>query len=335
MKAIMCGWILVMGVLCAQNSEEEVRFFADYRKSEALAVAAFPDAAKFDTKLSQKMMEIDQSWKKADDQRYYSPDKPMMIAEIAAKELGISPATPPPPALAQEVASPPSGAPGQRSDAWLAKKDEAWRLMSEYYPEYCDPALMSQTYKFVKEWDAWAKVNNPDVYENPMKPLIYAKWQKAAEIEAKKQQEEESARLAQEAANRPPPPAPVWKRFVKNSEFQRNNRDAIAGEIRQQNGDEAAQQFLREVPSASVAEQSNEPETHSAPAAGFPSSKVLEGGSYRREGNRITRAGNLSDGYEIRGGKLYSLQTGAPTHTRSGGMWTPLDGAHERIWDPE
>ena len=90
------------------------------------------------------------------------------------------------------------------SPEWIAKRDEAWKRLQDYYPEYCDPALLPATYQFVKEWDAWAKVNRPDVYENPMKPIIYCKWQKAAEAKAaeEKQAQAEIERAAMEERGR-------------------------------------------------------------------------------------------------------------------------------------
>ncbi|MEX1047975.1 MAG: hypothetical protein WED15_00500 [Akkermansiaceae bacterium] len=95
-----------------------------------------------------------------------------------------------------------------RSSEWNAEKQRAWAVIYNEFPEYTstEPALR-ETYGWIQQWDEWAKVNDPELYNNPMKPLIYARRQKAAEIEsatkaAKHAAETEERRkaLAQEAA---------------------------------------------------------------------------------------------------------------------------------------
>ena len=111
-----------------------------------------------------------------------------------------------------------------RSSEWNAEKQRAWAILYNEFPEYTstEPALR-ETYGWIQQWDAWAKVNDPELYNNPMKPLIYARRQKAAEIEsatkaAKHAAETEERRkaLAQEAAtyrqaNVQDPQQVIWK----------------------------------------------------------------------------------------------------------------------------
>ena len=75
-----------------------------------------------------------------------------------------------------------------------------------------------------------------------MKPIIYCKWQKAVEKQAK----EEKAQQAQDLANARAAEPPVWERYVTNTELTRHNRAAVADEIRRQDGEGAAERFLIE-----------------------------------------------------------------------------------------
>lgn len=96
-----------------------------------------------------------------------------------------------------------------RSYEWNAEKERAWDILRTEFPEYTstDWALKA-TYAWIQQWDAWAKVNDPELYDNPMKPLIYARRQKTAEIDSAAKMEQQSAAeeerrkaLAQEAAS--------------------------------------------------------------------------------------------------------------------------------------
>lgn len=92
MKIRAITWIVAFaltGIGAGQQSEEEKKFYEDYEKSELRTIAAYPDAAKPDSPLSVKMMEIEKVLKLAGDPLYNSAEKPMMLAERAAKELGV------------------------------------------------------------------------------------------------------------------------------------------------------------------------------------------------------------------------------------------------------
>jgi hypothetical protein len=81
-----------------------------------------------------------------------------------------------------------------RSYEWNAEKERAWDILRTEFPEYTstDWALKA-TYAWIRQWDAWAKVNDPELYDNPMKPLIYARRQKTAEISSAAKNEQQSA----------------------------------------------------------------------------------------------------------------------------------------------
>ncbi len=85
---LLTSAILVFG----QELEDEKRFYEDYAKSEERTVALYPDAAKADSPLSKRMLEIEQTMKAESSPLYHSAEKPMILAVQAAKELGIKPA---------------------------------------------------------------------------------------------------------------------------------------------------------------------------------------------------------------------------------------------------
>jgi hypothetical protein len=72
-----------------------------------------------------------------------------------------------------------------RSYEWNAQKERAWAILRAEFPEYTSTDwALKQTYTWIQQWDAWAKVNDPELYNNPLKPLIYARRQKSAEIDS-------------------------------------------------------------------------------------------------------------------------------------------------------
>jgi hypothetical protein len=76
-------------IVFGQESEEEKRFYDDYAKSEQRTVALYPDAAKADSPLTKRMLEIEETMKTEASPLYHSAEKPMILAVQAAKELGI------------------------------------------------------------------------------------------------------------------------------------------------------------------------------------------------------------------------------------------------------
>ena len=88
-------WMVALaltGICMGQQTPEEKKFYEDQKKSELQTIAAYPDAGKTDSPLTLKMQEIEAALKTLGDPRYNSADKPMILAQMAAKELGIKPA---------------------------------------------------------------------------------------------------------------------------------------------------------------------------------------------------------------------------------------------------
>jgi hypothetical protein len=91
----------------AARSQETERFTSAFDESKRNAVKYYPDAAKADSPLVKRMLELDEVLKETGDERFNDPDKPFLLAKSAAKDLGILPTSPssakksPPPAPAK------------------------------------------------------------------------------------------------------------------------------------------------------------------------------------------------------------------------------------------
>lgn len=99
MKTQAVTWMVALaltGICVGQETEEEKQFEADYLKSEQRAVATYPDTTDPQSAILKRMVELDKQMLEQGDQRYHSPDKPMILADLAAKELGIKPVAPKP-----------------------------------------------------------------------------------------------------------------------------------------------------------------------------------------------------------------------------------------------
>lgn len=99
-----------------KRQQQEAEFDRAYSKSESNAVTFYPDAAKADSELTKRMIELDNHMRDLGDPLYYSPDKPFILAKAAAKELGIPMAKPgaKPAAAAPPQKAPIQPAPGNR-----------------------------------------------------------------------------------------------------------------------------------------------------------------------------------------------------------------------------
>lgn len=114
---------------------ERQQFDAEYEKSERIAVAYYPDATKADSELVKRMVELDVQMRDLGDELYHSPNKPLLLAKIAARELGIPMTDPKKPAVKAKSSSnrpmqPASGnarttatAPALRQEEAIAKID--------------------------------------------------------------------------------------------------------------------------------------------------------------------------------------------------------------------
>lgn len=72
-----------------RESAEEARFFTEYEQAEAKAVAHYPDTTDPESALTKRMVELDQTMKRLGDPLFHSPNKPFLLAQKAAIELGI------------------------------------------------------------------------------------------------------------------------------------------------------------------------------------------------------------------------------------------------------
>lgn len=93
MKRHALIWMIALattGYSIGQESEADKEFNADYDKSCAQAIAAYPDIMKPETAMFQRLVKMDTELT-ADDPLRYSSEKMMIMALRAAKELGISP----------------------------------------------------------------------------------------------------------------------------------------------------------------------------------------------------------------------------------------------------
>ena len=329
--------LALTGICMSQVSEEEKKFYEDYEKSELRTIAAYPDAAKPDSPLSIKMMEIEKALKLAGDPLYNSAEKPFILAERAAKELGIGTFVRVPQTPSDDKSQ--FVRPGFKAVTVRRIEPDGLSIINdvgvakipieELTPE--ERSKYGITTEGAAEYRKQVAANTATYYANQKASAIQAQADaEAAAVAAQAAAEQE----AQDRANRPIAQAPVWKRFVKNEAFRKNNRAGIADEIRRQDGDAAADRFLTE-------ERLNELED--AQKGGevvvptvIPTREVaLEGGKYFRQGDRITINGDQSGGYRIEGDKMYSFSSGTPTHTRSGSMWIPLDSSQPQIRDSE
>ncbi len=74
----------------AEKAQQE-KFYQEVESSKAEAVALYPDCANAESELSQRMQEINDSFKDTDNPLYYDANKPFKLAQMAANDLGIAP----------------------------------------------------------------------------------------------------------------------------------------------------------------------------------------------------------------------------------------------------
>lgn len=55
---------------------------------------------------------------------------------------------------------------------WYEEQSAYWQQTIELYPQAKN--LQGPFYQRMKQMDKWAQINDPDLYSNPMKPIIYA-----------------------------------------------------------------------------------------------------------------------------------------------------------------
>lgn len=74
--------------------EQESRWNQTLEMSKAKAVELYPDVTDSESELVKKMVELDAILKETGNDLFYSPDKPLKLAQMAANELGIAPKKP-------------------------------------------------------------------------------------------------------------------------------------------------------------------------------------------------------------------------------------------------
>ena len=137
-----------------------------------------------------------------------------------------------------------------RSYEWNQEKERAWDILRAEFPEYTSTEwALKETYAWIQQWDAWAKVNDPELYDNPLKPLFYARRKKAAEIESatkaarlSAETEERRKALAQQAAN--PHLTEIAKQLLSNKSLEELFKDdpELSGTIRRYNSPQDSRQ---------------------------------------------------------------------------------------------
>ncbi len=98
-----------------RQAARETEYNTQFDASQARAVEFYPDAAKPESDFSKRMVEIEQTLKASNNELYFSPDKPLKIAQMVANERSIAPRKPgskaPAPATKPAAPKPPAAAP--------------------------------------------------------------------------------------------------------------------------------------------------------------------------------------------------------------------------------
>jgi len=77
----------------SKEAEAQQARLEEFESAKARTVELYPDVTQKDSPLVQKMHEIDAALKENGDDLFYSPEKPLKLAQMAARELGIAPRT--------------------------------------------------------------------------------------------------------------------------------------------------------------------------------------------------------------------------------------------------
>jgi hypothetical protein len=77
--------------IAGAQDAEDLRYSDAVTKSQNKALERYPDTGNAESPLVAKMAEIDATWKSTNDPKYFDTDKPLLLATIAASELGIAP----------------------------------------------------------------------------------------------------------------------------------------------------------------------------------------------------------------------------------------------------
>lgn len=89
-----------------QQIEQQTQAQQAYAASEARAVELYPLAADPNSEFGKRMLEIEESFKETNDPLFSDPNKPLIIAQMVAKELSIAPRRKGAPAAPAKAAAP-------------------------------------------------------------------------------------------------------------------------------------------------------------------------------------------------------------------------------------
>jgi hypothetical protein len=96
-----------------EQQQAAAKYDADFDASEAKAAEFYPFVSDSNSPAAKRMKEIEETLKATDDPLYYSPNKPLKLAQMVAAELNIAPksktATPAKPAAAPATPTPKKG----------------------------------------------------------------------------------------------------------------------------------------------------------------------------------------------------------------------------------
>lgn len=109
----------------------------------------------------------------------------------------------------------------ERSPEWIAEKERAWAIARVEFPKlFSDDATFQTVCRVVTAYDTTAKIQNPALYNNPMKPLIYL-------------------RMALASAKEPPKPYLGGNAQIDGWLEQQQSRDEARGDAAQARADAA------------------------------------------------------------------------------------------------
>ena len=122
---------------------------------------------------------------------------------------------------------------------YIASNAACWEAIKKEFPVWATGEGKRRALVWMREYDEWSRINEPEIYTNPWKPLLYARFH-AQQVKEDHETQQAKERFQRQVA------APVWKKFVDNEQFNRANRESIEEEIRRSESDEAAYSYRRE-----------------------------------------------------------------------------------------
>ncbi len=338
-----------------QQTEEEKRFEEAYSRSEQNTIAAYPDTTNPQSAIIKRMIELDEQMREQGDQRYHSPDKPMILAELAAKDLGIKAAE------AEPNPNPEPQAPVTLDDKVIPElngyvsvtirsvEPDGLRIMHESGAAKIpiEKLTEEQRAKYGLTVEGAALYRNK-VAENaatndvrqrnvPPPPKVRRHQAPASPNTFEPTVRAKTAAFETWISQGGPPIVTRWEERKHRSSAQPRYQK---GPMKWMTEAEAKVKFEEVWAAASDAEKEKYAGRLVVGNEGRQDLKEAKnkgsngGGNYQRRGSYISIDGMPTGGYRINGTSLYD-DTGMPTHHKAGGVWIPLDPSHPQIVDPE